>query len=146
MTSLESAHGEATSFAELLRHHRLNQHLTQEELADMAGLSVRAVRNAELGQVTCPRRDSINRLADALRLNEHAMRQLHEAAHTRRTHPLPQNWKRKSEAIYSGPSTGLTVVVYQDENNLIDVHGVDVERTVAHGRPVILLTLITDHP
>lgn len=42
--------------------------LTQEELADLSGLSERAIRNLESGRTGRPQRESVRMLADALRL------------------------------------------------------------------------------
>jgi tetratricopeptide (TPR) repeat protein/transcriptional regulator with XRE-family HTH domain len=44
--------------------------LTQEQLADRAGVSVRTIRQLEGGQVHHPRSDTLRRLADALGLTE----------------------------------------------------------------------------
>jgi tetratricopeptide (TPR) repeat protein/DNA-binding XRE family transcriptional regulator len=44
--------------------------LTQEQLADRAGVSVRTIRQLEAGQVHHPRSDTLRRLADALGLTE----------------------------------------------------------------------------
>lgn len=76
-----------SSFAALLRRHRAAQRLSQEELAHSAGLSVRAVRNAELGRVRSPRRDSVERLANALRLALEARDELLDAARVQRVLP-----------------------------------------------------------
>jgi len=51
----------------LLRQYRLAAGLTQEGLAERAGLSVRAVQNLERGDRR-PSRDTASRLADALAL------------------------------------------------------------------------------
>jgi transcriptional regulator with XRE-family HTH domain len=60
--------------ARLLARFRLARGLSQEELADQSGMSVRAIRNLEHGQVGRPHRSSIALLADALALTdaEHA--------------------------------------------------------------------------
>ena len=60
--------------ARLLARFRLARGLSQEELADRSGMSVRAIRNLEHGQVGRPHRSSIALLADALALTdaEHA--------------------------------------------------------------------------
>ncbi|HEY2578729.1 MAG TPA: helix-turn-helix transcriptional regulator [Streptosporangiaceae bacterium] len=52
----------------LLRHWRITAGLTQEELAERAGLSVRTIRALERGATTRPYRHSTDRLADALGL------------------------------------------------------------------------------
>jgi tetratricopeptide (TPR) repeat protein/transcriptional regulator with XRE-family HTH domain len=55
-------------FAGLLRKLRQEARLTQEELADAASLSVRAVSYLERGVVTSPQRETVRLLADALGL------------------------------------------------------------------------------
>lgn len=56
------------TIGELMRRHRFRAGLTQRELADQAGVSVRAVRYLEQGQVTRPQAASVRRLAGALGL------------------------------------------------------------------------------
>jgi transcriptional regulator with XRE-family HTH domain len=68
------------NFGTLLRWHRLASGLTQEELADRSGLSVRAIANMERGQTTRPHRYSVQSLGDALGLLELERRQLDQAA------------------------------------------------------------------
>ncbi|WP_307853948.1 helix-turn-helix domain-containing protein [Streptomyces tagetis] len=70
---------ETASFAELLKRHRGRFGLTQQQLADFATLSVRAIRDLESGRVRRPRRESVGLLADALRLSEPERQQLHAA-------------------------------------------------------------------
>jgi transcriptional regulator with XRE-family HTH domain len=53
-------------FGELLREYRLRAGLTQQELADLATLSVRALRDLEAGHVTRPRRKTVQLLTAAL--------------------------------------------------------------------------------
>ncbi len=55
-------------FGLLLRRHRLTRGLSQEELAELSGLSVRAIINMERGKTIRPYRDSVRALADALDL------------------------------------------------------------------------------
>ena len=57
--------------ARVVRQHRQRVGLSQRALADMAGMSVRTLRDLELGRVSRPRRDTVTRLADSLGLNEH---------------------------------------------------------------------------
>jgi tetratricopeptide (TPR) repeat protein/transcriptional regulator with XRE-family HTH domain len=57
-------------FGRLLAGFRLGSGLSQDELARRSGLSVRAVRDLERGQVEHPRRSTIALLADALRLDD----------------------------------------------------------------------------
>ncbi len=56
------------SFAALLRRFRLSAHLTQEELAEQAGLSARGISDLERGVRTNPQPATMRRLAEALRL------------------------------------------------------------------------------
>ncbi len=55
-------------FADLLLDLRVQAGLSQEELADRAGLSVRTIRELEAGRVARPRKDSVRLLAEALGL------------------------------------------------------------------------------
>ena len=56
-------------FGQLLRRCRVGAGLTQEELAQQAGLSVRAVSDMERGRTRRPFLRSVRQLADALRLS-----------------------------------------------------------------------------
>jgi tetratricopeptide (TPR) repeat protein/transcriptional regulator with XRE-family HTH domain len=60
------------SFAALLRHLRTAANLTQEELAEKAGISVRSVSDLERGINHRARRDTAKMLADALELSDRA--------------------------------------------------------------------------
>ena len=57
-------------FGRLLAGFRLSFGLSQDELARRSGMSVRAIRDLERGQVDRPRQTTVALLADALRLNE----------------------------------------------------------------------------
>jgi transcriptional regulator with XRE-family HTH domain len=102
MDSLDG--GAPDSFPVLLRRHRLERQLTQEELAHHAGVSVRAVRNAELGRVRCPQADSVRRLADALGLSPQARQRFAEAARARRA-PAPPLESRATPAEQADTET-----------------------------------------
>ncbi|MFC9909622.1 helix-turn-helix domain-containing protein [Streptomyces sp. NPDC127197] len=56
------------SLGDLLQHYRGRARLTQTELAGLSAVSVRAIRNLELGLAKNPRKETIRLLADALRL------------------------------------------------------------------------------
>ncbi|MEV6237427.1 tetratricopeptide repeat protein [Lentzea sp. NPDC051838] len=58
------------SFGALLRHHRLAAALTQEALAEQAGISAQAIGTLERGVRRYPHRETVSRLAGALRLGE----------------------------------------------------------------------------
>ena len=67
-------------FGRLLRAHRMRLPLTQEQLAERAGLSERTLRNLEAGRISRPYPDTIRRLADALELTGRHRHQLQAAA------------------------------------------------------------------
>src|ERR671910_2711642 len=58
-----------TSFGDLLRHHRIAAKLTQEALAERAGLSTRGVSDLERGARGLPRKDTLRLLLQALDLS-----------------------------------------------------------------------------
>jgi predicted ATPase/DNA-binding XRE family transcriptional regulator len=70
----------STTFGDLLRHFRLAAGLTQEELAEKAQISPRAISDLERGQRTRPWRETIRLLAEALRLDSSARSLLDVAA------------------------------------------------------------------
>jgi transcriptional regulator with XRE-family HTH domain len=86
--SWQTAGGEAVAeppvrFADVLRKLRAGARLTQEELAEAAGLSSRAVSDLERGVVTTPHKDTVRLLADALGLAGPARAQFEAAARGR---------------------------------------------------------------
>ena len=73
----------SAGFAGLLRDLRREAGLTQEELAESAGVSVRAVAYLERGVVSSPQRETVRLLADALRLTGSARAGFEAAARGR---------------------------------------------------------------
>jgi transcriptional regulator with XRE-family HTH domain len=55
-------------FGEIMRGHRRRLGLTQEELAERTGISVRGIRNLEAGRIHAPRAGTLRVLADAFEL------------------------------------------------------------------------------
>jgi predicted ATPase/DNA-binding XRE family transcriptional regulator len=75
-------------FGELLRHYRVQAGLTQEELAEQAGISAHAISQLERGVRRTPRRDTLLLLVKALQLQTTERAQLEELGRSRaRTHP-----------------------------------------------------------
>ena len=68
------------TFGDLLRRHRLAAGLTQEDLAELAGLSVRGLSDLERGARLVPRRETIQLLAEALHLSAAERTRLEAAA------------------------------------------------------------------
>jgi predicted ATPase/DNA-binding XRE family transcriptional regulator len=77
----------AATFGALLRHHRLKAGLTQEELAERAGVSARGVQQLERDR-TAPRAETLRLLADALVLSAEARAELITAAHPELATPV----------------------------------------------------------
>ena len=71
-----------STLGSLLRRYRSEAALTQEELAERAELSVRAISDLERGANTAPRPFTIRRLVDALDLSDADRAALHRAALT----------------------------------------------------------------
>jgi tetratricopeptide (TPR) repeat protein/transcriptional regulator with XRE-family HTH domain len=67
-------------FGQLLAGFRFGRGLSQEELADRSGMSVRAIRSLEHGQVGRPRWASVSLLADGLGLSDAERTAFREAA------------------------------------------------------------------
>jgi transcriptional regulator with XRE-family HTH domain len=78
----QGANGKANGgeFGELLAGFRLSRGMSQEDLADRSGLSVRGIRGLERGQVARPRWASVSLLADALALGDAERAAFREAA------------------------------------------------------------------
>ncbi len=75
---------EETRFGDLLRRLRLAVDLSQEELADRAGLSVQAISALERGIRRAPYRHTLDALATALDLDQEGRTLLLAAAQRRR--------------------------------------------------------------
>ncbi|MFC6089160.1 ATP-binding protein [Saccharothrix lopnurensis] len=69
-----------TTFGDLLRAHRLRVKLTQEELAEGSGVSVRAISDMERGRAKGPQRRTVEALAGVLALAAPETRELLDAA------------------------------------------------------------------
>lgn len=89
------------SFGQRLRRLRRDAGLTQEALAEQAGLSVRTVSDLERGLYRRPHEDTVQLLADALRLNAD-QRSLLEAAGGRGS----SSAARPRVPVAKGPLTG----------------------------------------
>ena len=71
---------QGTGFGDLLRRHRRDAGLSQEKLAELAGLSVDAIAALERGRRRAPRPHTVRLLGDALRLGAPDRAQLTAAA------------------------------------------------------------------
>jgi transcriptional regulator with XRE-family HTH domain len=75
------------SFDYLLRTMRIESGLTQEDLAERSGLSVRGISDIERGLITTPLRSTVDLLAQGLGLSEAERMQLNEVARAGRRTP-----------------------------------------------------------
>ncbi|GAC1401894.1 MAG: hypothetical protein NVSMB52_15760 [Chloroflexota bacterium] len=124
---------EAETIGTLLRHFRLLAKLTQEALAERAGVSVRAVSDLERGIKTRPHAYTVDRLARGLGLSDSERNELREASRkprfrnhgtsTRRTPIHPTNLRH-----------GLTSFIGR-------AHELVVAADMLRGETVRLLTL-----
>ncbi|MFJ2766633.1 helix-turn-helix domain-containing protein [Streptomyces sp. NPDC087300] len=67
-------------FGSILQFYRTWRGLTQQQLADLSVLSVRALRDLEHGRAKRPRRETVRLLADALRLDTERREVFEQAA------------------------------------------------------------------
>jgi tetratricopeptide (TPR) repeat protein/transcriptional regulator with XRE-family HTH domain len=77
--------GGGASFGTRLRASRVAAGISQAELAELSGVSIRAISDLERGRTRWPHRDSLRRLADALKLGEVAGAELIALADRRLT-------------------------------------------------------------
>src|ERR1051326_4200343 len=68
------------TFGTLLRDYRMTANLTQEELAERSGMSVRAISALECGDRRSPRPSTVEFLAEALRLADSRREEFFAAA------------------------------------------------------------------
>src|SRR5829696_1815718 len=69
-TPRDAENAGATAFGSLLKQHRRAAWLTQEDLVERSGLSVRTIRGLERGEGHSPRADTVDLLACAMGLSE----------------------------------------------------------------------------
>lgn len=74
-------------FGDLLRRHRIFSGMSQEELAERAGLSARAISDLERGVKRVPRRDTVQLLVEALQLSGEERTAFVTAAREPAAHP-----------------------------------------------------------
>ncbi|KOV86340.1 NB-ARC domain-containing protein [Nocardia sp. NRRL S-836] len=73
---------------ELLKTYRVRAGLTQEELSDRSGISVRAISDMERGTAKSPQRRTIESLAPPLALTDEELTRLQKVAKQARTRPV----------------------------------------------------------
>src|SRR5438270_661847 len=82
---------ERDGFGALLKHYRAAAALSQDELAERAGLSVKAIGALESGARRTPHWATVRMLADALGLHEQARTTFEAAGHGHRAISAPKS-------------------------------------------------------
>ena len=120
-----------TAFGGLLRQHRVAARLTQEALAERAGLSVYGIQKLEAG-TTHPYRDTAQRLARALGLTSVAAEQFQAAVAPVRRRGSARPDSTSTASHHNLPAAVTTFIGREQE--LIDIP------TRLHGARLMTLT------
>ncbi|MFE6051417.1 helix-turn-helix domain-containing protein [Kitasatospora sp. NPDC056446] len=118
---------DGTHFGELLRAHRNRRGLTQRQLADLATLSVRAVRNLELGKAQRPRQETVRLLSEVLRLNDSRRAELESAAYA----PAPGSRQGIGESVAPPAPTAPMIGRIAELDALMRMLTVDGHRSLS---------------
>ena len=105
------------TFGDLLRRYRAAAGLTQEELAEKAGLSAKGIGDLERGARQHPRRDTLRLLADALNLGDRDRAMLEAAA---RQHRTTSSMAGGEDLVRRQLGSTIPLVGRRDELRLID--------------------------
>ncbi|CAN5600671.1 hypothetical protein BH24CHL1_BH24CHL1_03960 [soil metagenome] len=121
------------AFGDLLRQSRLAAKLTQERLAELAGISARAVTDLERGVIRAPRRDTLDMLAEALDLPPDEREEWHRLRRQYSTRRPPNQPRGSTEARLPQPPDSLIgrdedvkglVAILESDTRLVTVTGV----------------------
>jgi predicted ATPase/DNA-binding XRE family transcriptional regulator len=117
---------QTTTFADLLRNFRRAADLTQEELAERAALSVRAISALERGVSQTPRKETIHLLADALGLSANDRTVLESSVsrmrRMRTAHTLPKIRPGMSDPEPGAPYVPLTPLIGREYEEAAITH------------------------
>src|SRR4051794_38535681 len=123
------------SFARMLRHYREGAGLSQEALAERAGLSTRGLSDLERGLSRAPRLHTLSRLAEALALSTADREILLRASGRLSERPLTDAAAETTPPRASGLPVFLTHLIGRERDEA------DLVRTL-RGDDVRLLTLV----
>ncbi|MFS8101849.1 helix-turn-helix domain-containing protein [Lentzea alba] len=111
------------TFGARLQQHRKNAGLSQEELSERSGVSVRAISDMERGRARSPQRRTTEALLDALDLDEPARDELRRLARSGRVAPAGPVWSLPLfVADLVGRDAELDTIAALD-GGLVVVHG-----------------------
>jgi transcriptional regulator with XRE-family HTH domain len=109
------------AFAELLKRHRLAAGLTQDELAEQAQISVRAISDLERGVRRAPHKDTLRLLAEALDLSDDDRALLLESARQARRTAASVSTIRPFTSVGDFPVT-LTPLIGREREEAAIAH------------------------
>jgi DNA-binding SARP family transcriptional activator/tetratricopeptide (TPR) repeat protein/DNA-binding XRE family transcriptional regulator len=132
------------TLGELLRSHRVRLGLSQEQLADRSGLSVRALRDLEQDRVRRPRAQSVHRLAGALRLADADQAQLLAALTALPGSPAATGLRVAALGSLAAYSGGVEIEIPPTGRALLGLLAVQSHRVV--GQDEIVDVLWGDRP
>src|SRR5215218_7790410 len=137
-----------TGFGELLRRYRLAAALTQEELAERAGVSTRGISDLERGARGLPRKDTLQLLLQALELSPEDRAALVAVA---RRSPAPAGGRGRADALPALPVSPTPLIGRERElataRDLLlrsDVHLLTLTGPGGTGKTRLGLQLATD--
>ncbi|WP_051770028.1 ATP-binding protein [Lentzea albidocapillata] len=136
----------ATAFGDFLRFYRLRASLTQEELAERTGVSVRAISDMERGRARGPQRRTVELLAGGLTLTDDEAVEFAGLAQAGRRSAPPDDKPEPPETPLAGTACALPPVLTeltgrQQEQRTLDGFALEAESsarsrtTVIHGPP-----------
>ncbi|HET7037253.1 MAG TPA: tetratricopeptide repeat protein [Thermomicrobiaceae bacterium] len=136
-----------SEFGELLRSYRVAAGLTQEELAERAGISARAVSDLERGVNRVPRRDTLGMLVDALQLPRDERARWEGARRRLAVRPAPQQ-RPATAAMGNLPAPVASVIGRESETGALvsllgtpDVRLVTVTGPAGVGKTTVALAV-----
>ncbi|HEY8686790.1 MAG TPA: AAA family ATPase [Chloroflexota bacterium] len=122
-------------FAEQLKRYRRDRGLTQEELAEQAGLSARGIRALEQGERSSPHKDTVRLLADALGLSPDRRAQFEHASIAARSGAVQREPSPPIGAFLGAVPSGQIIAREDEVGRLLRMMD-DVAR--ATGRTVLI--------
>jgi predicted ATPase/transcriptional regulator with XRE-family HTH domain len=134
------ASAEPHPFAQMLKHHRVAAGLTQEALAERAGLSARSISDMERGLRSAPYQDTIHKLAGALGLSAAERARFEAAARRRgaRIIPHPATVRVLADALGCSDEDRISFLASARENAVPSTHAAPApHRLPLHPTPLL---------
>ncbi|CAM5670764.1 helix-turn-helix domain-containing protein [Streptomyces viridochromogenes] len=123
--------GKSQRLSRLLKEARTRSGLTQEQLAGLSTVSIRAIRDLEVGRVQRPRNETLRLLADAMRLSGPRRAALEMAAGRQPVVDTPQDVANNTQSAAPPMPTGPFVGRGPQLRAVTELLGNDGERLVS---------------